>query len=89
MTGGIGFSKQGEISGRQNRGLLKKKEPFQRIRDNKFLKPIHLIYKVTKKLLKELALIKSEKAKSGKWIRRILTLLIIGILSFYLLFVLQ
>jgi hypothetical protein len=86
MTGGIGFSRQGEASHKQNRDLLKKKKPFQRIRENKFLKPIHLQFKVSKKLLRELATIKSDKAMSGRWIRVGLTLAIIVILSFYLLF---
>ena len=74
MTGGIGFSRQGTESFRQNHDLLKKKAPFQRIKENKFISRQKLNIRVTPQFLDDLHKIKKER-KLTKGLRKLVVFL--------------
>lgn len=85
MTGGIGFSRHGQKSHSDNRKLLKKNAPFQRIKDNPFINPPKLKFpKMTPELLEKLGVIKTELSEKSRIGSLILGVCITVIVAFYL-----
>ena len=76
MTGGIGFSRQGSQSFNSNRSILRKKEPFQRVKENEFVHPPKLKTKISRKVYNQLLSIKN-KREEREDIVKVLTLIIL------------
>lgn len=84
MTGGIGFSRQAQQTHADNRSMLKKKAPFQRIQENPFInapKPAPSI--ITPELIGKLREVKKELATRGALARKILFVSVLVIVIFY------
>lgn len=87
MTGGIGFAGQGNESRKENRKLLNKKEPFERMETNPFIKGSgKQKLKISQILIQKLIEVKQKKKNSGKVARLLLSGFIVAFLIYYLLF---
>ncbi len=84
MIGGAGFSKLAEVINKNNRNLLKRDEPFDKIRSNPFTKKVNWNIRISRKLFEKLESIKKNKADLGRGLRIGLRLFVILFLVFFL-----
>ncbi len=80
MTGGAGFTRDGVERSRVNRSWLKKKLPFQRLKENLFLKAPKLNMEINESTLEDLHRMKTERRLEEKFKRRFFAIFIAVIL---------
>ena len=78
MSGGVGFSRSARKSFDENRNLVKKKEPFQKIKDNPFIKESgKRSIKISPQLIEKLIGIKNSKKEAQSISGKILAFFVI------------
>ena len=80
MTGGAGFTRDGIERGKTNRSSLKMKLPFQRLKENLFIKPVKNNLVIKKSTLDELHAMKADRRNEEKLRRRFFLIFILSIL---------
>ncbi|MEQ6165985.1 hypothetical protein AAOE16_02230 [Ekhidna sp. MALMAid0563] len=80
MTGGAGFTRDGIERGRTNRSALKKKLPFQRLKENVFIKPVKNKLAIKKSTLEDLHAMKADRRNEEKLRRRFFLIFVLSIL---------
>ena len=84
MASGAGFQMDAIKNLKDNRGLLKKTEAFDKIRNNKFIKAPEMKIEVPKDFYHDLKVIKSERIQKESRINQILIAIVSSIVAFFI-----